>query len=481
MIFLEANIINYNLSGNQKSEEFYNSSLFLIPMGSTLFGTVFLLSLSLLRREVYGEFAAAVGFALHRDLPAGFGADFFDDGKPQAETAVFAAVRFIDGEKPREYFVHVFFGNAYACILDGERAIVESDVYLAAVLVILYRVAYEVAEKFVQPFVTRRYDHVVGDIAVDRDIAFLRFGRNYDERFADDRRKIDVVRRQIVVFYFAEIYYARDEVGEPFALRKNGFVRGFLLRFGHAAAVEKFGIAVYGRERGVHFVRDVGYELVFARPRLFDGCLFGCEFAHLPVNIAISRIECVGDGRKLGIARRHRFRLRGFGGEFFYGTDYEMRRDKRRRKTQHYHDRRKGEECGERAREYAPVRLREHRKSYEHAVDTAAVIHHVRAESGTVANGVPVAVANGVGHFRPVEMVDGGIARNAVGEDVALHVHESDARAVELVRKRFRALGRRRIFVGVEAVHARVQKPFAVVDRRAVVDLRGRKTEDKHA
>ncbi len=320
MIFLEANIINYNLSGNQKSEEFYNSSLFLIPMGSTLFGTVFLLSLSLLRREVYGEFAAAVGFALHRDLPAGFGADFFDDGKPQAETAVFAAVRFIDGEKPREYFVHVFFGNAYACILDGERAIVESDVYLAAVLVILYRVAYEVAEKFVQPFVTRRYDHVVGDIAVDRDIAFLRFGRNYDERFADDRRKIDVVRRQIVVFYFAEIYYARDEVGEPFALRKNGFVRGFLLRFGHAAAVEKFGIAVYGRERGVHFVRNVRNKLVFGGARLFGRLLFGLQRLHLRPQVAVALVENVGHGLQFGAFGRHRSAVYGLGGQFFYGV-----------------------------------------------------------------------------------------------------------------------------------------------------------------
>ena len=75
----------------------------------------------------HGERGALAHFALDADPPARLFAQLFDDGKPQSEAAVLAAVRLIHREKAVEDALSVLFGDADARILHGELRLGERD------------------------------------------------------------------------------------------------------------------------------------------------------------------------------------------------------------------------------------------------------------------------------------------------------------------------------------------------------------------
>ena len=100
------------------------------------------------------KFTAFTLLAFDRKLPARFTANFLDYGKPQPETAVFAVVGFVDGEKPVENFIKVFFGNSYARIGNGKLFAVQRHGYASALLIVTYRVAGQIAKKLGQQFVS---------------------------------------------------------------------------------------------------------------------------------------------------------------------------------------------------------------------------------------------------------------------------------------------------------------------------------------
>ena len=126
----------------------------------------------LLLRETHAERAACALLAFHGKLPALFSAEFANDGKPQTESSVFSAVRFIYCKKSIEDASEIFLGDSDPRIGDAEFLACQQHRNTPAFTIIANGIPDNVAEDLSDTFLTAIQDDAVFDLGKENQPMF---------------------------------------------------------------------------------------------------------------------------------------------------------------------------------------------------------------------------------------------------------------------------------------------------------------------
>ena len=215
-----------------------------------------------------------------------------------------SAVGSVHGEEAREHAFEVLLRDADPGVRHfriRRLAALHHHGYAAVFLVVFGGVADEVAEYLRKTFRARGHDDRLFRIHRQSESAPFYVRAQRLRRFARGEGDVAVVAGQFVVVELVEVDDAGDEPGQPVRLRFYDTVRFFLRFLVQVAVFQQFRKPLYAGERGVHFVRDVGDELVFGFGGARYALLFLVYHVQLRAYLLVFLVQDVRDGVELSV------------------------------------------------------------------------------------------------------------------------------------------------------------------------------------